>query len=447
MRASYLLTALAAFGLVVACGASTPDGAANGAGESGISASAELPLDIDAHTLFQELARRGVTSKSEALALLPKPFKQRFVLVTDTGALGLSSRARPRVIHFTEDAKLIIATSGFAFEQDPTAHAFEILEHDAATNGFRTHTIELTADGPKMTENDARCAACHGASGKARPIWGSYPDWPTAYGGTLGHAGVDDMAPDELVEFKAFVAAAKTDPDYRHLEIHPNQNGFVLATPYGNANTLLSNVFGNRQAANLYARIAQSPLYPQLEYALVADDVRCDLPADVEAYVNRLYSAYVEPSGFDAKRAVTKMYRLLGVEATTDMRLAQTLLTPVEGAWEPGWFDWNSGTDYLSALTGFQAFARLVATDPGLGALFATTAPRIATVNHDAFHASRAEYVALQNPAYEDATGPSIHWTMLYPVMNPPDDPRAPGEGKKDAVCNYLIGAQRARQQ
>lgn len=446
MRASYLLTGLAAFGLVVACGASTPDGDDAARNAADISESAELPLDIDAHTLFQELARRGVTSKAEALALLPKPFKQRFVLVTDTGALGLSSRARPRVIHFTEDAKLVIATSGFAFDQDPTAHSFEILEHDDTTNGFRTHTIEFEAGGPKMTENDARCAACHGASGAARPIWGSYPDWPTAYGGTLGDAGVDDMAPDELVEFKAFVAAAKTDPDYRHLEIHTNVNGFVLATPYGNANTLLSNVFGNRQAANLYARMARSPLYPQLEYALVADDIRCDVPADVEAYVSRMYSAYVEPAGFDAKRMVTKIYRLLGVEATTDMRMAETLLTPVAGAWEPGWFDWNSGTDFLSALTGFQALARLVATDSTMGTLFATTAARIATVNHDAFHSTRAAYTTLQNPAYEDATGPSIHWTMLYPVMNPPDDPRAPGEGKKAAVCSYLVDAQRARQ-
>ncbi|MBX3229565.1 MAG: hypothetical protein KIT84_04455 [Labilithrix sp.] len=446
MRGSLLLLVPSVGAALLACTLSPEPVAGTEA-----AATSELPLDIDTRSLLHELTARGVRSKSEALALLPKPFKQRFVLVTNTGAIGVASRARPRVVHFTEDARLLVATGGHPLAEDFTANSLEILEHDEATHGYRTHTIEIDpVTGPHLVADDQRCVSCHGAAGKARVVWGSYPDWPAAYGGQLGHDGVDDMGPEELAEFRAFVAVARNDPDYRHLEIHPAANGFYLPTPYGNPNTLFGNVVGNRHAADLYARVAESPRYAKLAYALVADDIRCRLSREVEDYVDRLYDRVGgwDPA-FVARRTTTKMYRLLGVDPTADLHLDLTVTTPPPADdWRPGWSYWNAGADYLPALVGVQALAKLVATDATLGELFASQRRRIADLDHFAFHATRAEYLSLTRdtvPAYGDVTGPSIHWTILYPVMNAPTD-SYPGEGKKDAVCNHLDAMQRARQ-
>lgn len=431
--------------VVAAC-----NGSPEAVGGEESAATAELPVTLDTQTLLRELTARGVRSKSEALALLPRAFKQRFVLVTNTGAIGMASRARPRVIHFTEDAKLLIATSGHSIDEDITANSLEILEHDDAANAYRTHTLEIDpVTGPHLIADDARCVSCHGEAGKARAIWGSYPNWPAAYGGTHSEeSGSDTMTGDELAAFESFHAQAKTDPDYRHLEIKKTSRGFYLATPYGYPNTLFGSALGNRQAADLYARMKASPLYEKLEYALVADNIRCELSPAVTQYVDRMYNAQTWDAAFPAQRTATKLYRLLGIDPVKDLHLTLTITSPPEGDWEPGWFYWNAGSDYLPALVAVQAFARIVANDAPFGELFASKRSRIANLDRYAFHGSRTELLGLTRdttPSYQDTLGASIHWTILYPVMNAPDA-STPGEGKEMAVCSHLDAAQRARQ-
>lgn len=434
--------ALISAGLVAACGS---DSAPAGSSESAATAP-ELPVTLDTQLLLRELTARGVRSKSEALALLPRAFKQRFVLVTNTGAIGMASRARPRVVHFTEDAKLLIATSGHSIDEDITANSLEILEHDDATNAYRTHTLEIDpVTGPHLIENDARCVSCHGEAGKGRAIWGSYPSWPAAYGGTHSEeSGADTMTPDELADFHAFHAQAKTDPDYRHLEIHETWRGFYLPTHYGYPNTIFGSALANRQAADLYTRMKASSLYSKLEYALVADNIRCDLSPAVTQYVDRLYNAQTWDPAFPAQRTTTKLYRLLGIDPIKDLHLTLTITSPPEGSWEPGSFYWNAGSDYLPALVAVQAFARIVANDAPFGELFASKRERIASLDRG-FHATRTEILGYDEKSYRDFFGASIHWTILYPVMNAPRN-STPGEGKEAAVCSHLDAAQRARQ-
>ena len=111
----------------------------------------------------------------------------------------------------------MLASSGHA--EDGTPDTLEILEEDAITHEYRTHVISFDARGAAPTEDDARCTGCHGSP--ARPIWGSYPNWPGAYG-----EHENEITAEERPTFDAFVAMAKTDPDYRHLDIRPTRSGF-----------------------------------------------------------------------------------------------------------------------------------------------------------------------------------------------------------------------------
>jgi hypothetical protein len=137
--------------------------------EASVHAAPELTLPLNAKTLTSELVRRGVRTKSDALALLPRAMKQRFVLMKSTGALGVATPDRPRVIHFEEDGRFILASTGHAINENVTANSLEILEEDSVTHQYRTHVISFDSErGATLTEDDQRCKGCHGAP--ARPI-------------------------------------------------------------------------------------------------------------------------------------------------------------------------------------------------------------------------------------------------------------------------------------
>ena len=89
-----------------------------------------------------------------------------------------------------------MAHSGHALSQDPQANDIEIIQVNETTQSWQFFTMTLTDRGfSAPVDVPHSCAACHGTT--PRPIWGPYPKWPDAYQGSLGHKGVDRMAPQE----------------------------------------------------------------------------------------------------------------------------------------------------------------------------------------------------------------------------------------------------------
>lgn len=400
-------------------------------------ASAELSLPLDARTFTNELVRRGVRTKSDALALLPRAMKQRFALMKSTGALGVASPERPRIIHFEEDGRFIVSSSGHKIDEDVTANSLEILEEDAVTHVYRTHVISFDAkEGATLTEDDARCKGCHGSP--ARPIWGSYPDWPNAYG---EHENV--ITPEERPTFDAFVASAKTDPDYRHLEIHTTSQGFYLPLPYGYANTDLNAALGIRWASQLAARMTASPRYAQLANAVVMASLYCNYAPETEAFIQRLYAAssFGAEARYPARRSTTKVYRLLGVEPTTDLRVEGTVITPPRGDYDIGMDPWDAGSDYLTNLIAYPIFSTLLHADPTLQRLYASKLTAIDYADRITMKGDLATMMSLTDdstPTYYDANHFAPYNYVHAPVLD--------GEGKRAAVCARLSASQLASQ-
>jgi hypothetical protein len=397
--------------------------------EASVHAAPELTLPLDAKTLTNELVRRGVRTKSDALALLPRAMKQRFVLMKSTGALGVATPDRPRVIHFEEDGRFILASTGHAIDEDVTANSLEILEEDSATHQYRTHVISFDADkGATLTEDDQRCKGCHGAP--ARPIWGSYPNWPDAYG-----ADDDKMTPEEHASFDAFVETAKTDPAYRHLEIHPSSYGFYLPLPYGYPNTNINQALGIRWAAQLAERMTKSPHYAELANAVVMASLYCDYSSATEAFIESLYRAntFEAENRYPAHRAATKVYRLLGVEPTTDLRVENPLPVPPSVDYDVGMAPWDAGSDYLTNLIAYPIFSALLKADPELSQLYASQLSKIAYADDITFKGDLTTMMSLtrdSTPTYYDANHFSAYNYVHQPVLD--------GEGKRAAVCARL---------
>jgi hypothetical protein len=457
---SFLVSALV---LAAACSLNTgPDVDDENAESSEAAATQEITLPINAAKLTQALQSRRIKKKSTALAALPKQLKNHFVLVTETGGLGMASRARPRPVHFTEDARFILASSGHTAAQgDATANAFEIIEWNEATKTFRAHTLELDArTGAKLIEDDTRCVACHGTP--IRPIWGDYPNWPNSYGGSRGHDGVDQMTPEEHTAFDAFVTVAKTDADYKHLEIHESSYGFTLPTPYGYPNTTFTGRLGVRYGEQLGAKLLVSPNLAKLEYALLFESARCyPTSSQVRTFIDTRYTALVasdpavaaKHARFPATRTDTKMYRLLGIEPTTDLRVERTVAGIPMGTapndWEVGMNDWNASADSLPALAEFAVWRKVFATDTTLAAFYQTTRPRfdlLATLSYDGDATTLGSLTSSSALKYSESLFPSLHFSVHYPVMNDATD-SYPGEGKRAAICAHLESSQKSRQQ
>lgn len=435
MRGFLLFTVLG----VAACAAASDSDSSETTSAEVHSTGAELSLPLDARTFTNELVRRGVTTKSEALALLPRAMKQRFALMKSTGALGVASPERPRIIHFAEDGRFIVGSSGHQIEEDVTANSLEILEEDAETHVYRTHVISFDAEkGATLTEDDSRCKGCHGSP--ARPIWGSYPNWPNAYG-----EHDDEITPEERPTFDAFVAKAKTDPDYRHLEIHPTSLGFHLPLPYGYPNTNLSAALGIRWASQLAARMAKSPRFAQLANAVVMSSLYCQYDRETASFVDRMYAANIEAMAaeprYPARRSATKVYRLLGVEPTTDLRVEGTVITPPRGDYDVGMDPWDASSDYLTNLIAYPIFSALLHADPGLEQLYASQLTAIDYADRISMKGDLATMMSLtrdSTPSYYDGNLFGPYRYIHMPVLD--------GEGKRAEVCARLSAAQLASQ-
>ena len=173
------------------------------------------------------------------------------------------------------------------------------------------------------------CSECHGAT--PRPIWGSYPRGPHAYQGSLGHDGVDQMAPEERQAFGRFMEAAADSEAYSHLDISVRDKGYRIGIPYNLPNTHFGARLGSRHAAVVFHELRQSPHYAEHAYELLrlSRTSRCRADALVNARVWGAYSQELETSetfretwaDSPAGDARTQLYRLMGIDVMEAIRL------------------------------------------------------------------------------------------------------------------------------
>ena len=362
-----------------------------------------LTLPLTAAKLHEYLTTHDLTTKRELLASLPDQFNKRVVLMSDSKSRHKGTRELPRVIHWSPGARFIMAHSGHAPSRDPQANDIEIIQVNETTQSWQFFTMTLTDRGFAAPVDVTRsCAACHGTT--PRPIWGP----PDAYQGSLGHKGVDRMAPQERQDFSAFVQDKAEHEAYSHLDIRVRESGYALRIQYELPNTHFGARLGTRHASVLFNRLRQSPSYAGHAYRLVrlSGNSRCGRSPEVEAIVHQAYSRELDRSATFRRQwadaptthARTELYRLLGIDPMSDARLDHSPVTPVEltgaytGTKELGW---NLGGDGVGALVEFQAFYELLQTDASMQGWFETRRALIDGTHWAAFEASAEEIVAM----------------------------------------------------
>ena len=364
-----------------------------------------LELPLTAEKLYRYLTENNITTKGGLLSHLPDQFNRRVVLVSDSQSRHKGTRELPRVIHWSPGARFIMAHSGHGLADDPQANEIEIIQVDKNSTRWQFLTMRLTEQGfaapVDVTES---CSACHGAT--PRPIWGSYPRWPHAYQGSLGHDGVDRMAPEERQAFSRFMEAAPDSDAYSHLNISVRDKGYRIGIPYNLPNTHFGARLGSRHAAVIFHELRQSPYYADHAYQLLrlSRTSRCHGDPLVNARVWGAYSQELEASGTfretwadrPTSNSRVQLYRLMGIDVMEAIRLDRSPVTEGDlGPRAQSEFGWSLGSDSVGALVEFQMFYDLLQTDAQMQAWFSSRRQLIDGTYWSAFEATGDDIVAM----------------------------------------------------
>jgi hypothetical protein len=247
--------------------------------------------DLQALLRLNPATGRPVDSVEELVPLLPPGLRSNFTLVYDSRSPFRSSitPGQPRVVMFTDDARLIITFIGGP--DQPGHDLVETMAFDDRTATFQLQAYLLPAaerSGWRPSPEAANCNACHGAD--PRPIFDSYPLWPGFYGSVLDTFFHDRLGRAELKNYRAFLAGpAKTgvyqtlifrpgspvtpflDPRRVHrnvVELDPKAFPFVPDARLGMALTEL-----NRK--RIYRKLAAAPGFQAQEPLLLAELLDC----------------------------------------------------------------------------------------------------------------------------------------------------------------------------
>lgn len=389
----------------------------------------------NAAELHARLRAAGARGKSEALAAFPEELKKNFVLMRESRSRQKGTPLLPRAMHFTKSADFVVTSSGHQRADDFAADDLETMELDRESGQWRFATITLTPEGPKEPAYNGRsCIACHGDT--PRPIWGSYPAWPGAYG-----EQDDKMGPAEYAQFLEFTTLARSHEAYRHLDLNKTDWGFYLSgSTYGYPNAVFGDRLGTRHAGALFTRLSSSPRYPRLRHALVATIFDCRDPRLENAILSEYEKAMREDQKFAEKwRDKTPVYasirvlRLMGLDPYADMRLDRLprLFDPAFD--EQDALYWGVGGDYLSDLLSFLVFHKLWQEDGVLQAQFESARAQIEKTKYLSFDSTNELLDSLDKPETSSDYYHSISPHTRAGAFKPLRDPNAKGE-----ICAHL---------
>ncbi len=221
--------------------------------------------------LNQFISARGINSVAALLSALPDHYQKRYAFVEKTRGLGKSSLTYPRIVLFGADGRLLMNIS-----TDPSDARYERVDvafMDKRTGQWEFSEFDFKAAGQKLTRRPAVCTQCHGAP--ARPIWGTYLNWPGAFG--------DDPAPGDQAETLTAahaqrlsqLKAGQGNPERFHTlkwgdRYVAGQAQFLPDHAYGYALTISNNTLGYAVAESVLLRLKAR--FPQ-RYAALREEL------------------------------------------------------------------------------------------------------------------------------------------------------------------------------
>ena len=293
---------------------------------------------------------RGIRSVEQFLNALPPAMRKNYALVESSGTGLRADTEFPRVILWGSDARLMIALGSHPLE--PQREVLDIAQLDDATGMWIFRSLDLADDPPTLSASDAACIACHGSP--ARPIWGTYPDWPGMFG-----AVEDDLTAPQLDRVQRLYRGEGLGDRFAALSFanHPSTVGYPITLPgraYGYANTVFNLELGPAIAEGLWKRMKASEAYRGLrEEILLRSYCASRVPSFTSTPAWTRLTAILDQLGAGGY-GLHDMYRLLGLDPDNDLPIHKLAPQGTEAD------RWNVATDSLAGLIDLLILSELM---------------------------------------------------------------------------------------
>ena len=315
--------------------------------------------------------QHGLSSVAELLGSLPPAMQKNYTMIDQTRTSLPSSVEHPRLIMFGSDARFLIAVG--SHPSDHMRETVDMAELDDQSGLWIFRSLDMDTNPPRLADNDTACQACHGSP--PRPIWGTYPDWPGAFGPRH-----DRLTSSQAQTLNRLVDTQALTDRFHSLELvdqrdryrRPWLGGDILTLPgrvYPYTNTIFNMELGTAVADGIYKRLKSSPLYRELREELLV--LSYCAPQNFGAYRSsgaeaRVREMLLALGATDDTR--DELYRVLGVEPHNAIPLHRLASEPPE--------NWNVSTDSLQGLVNLLVLAELNAEDPTINDILVRTPDR-----------------------------------------------------------------------
>src|SRR5215472_3128546 len=292
--------------------------------------------ELTAEGIAQLAVDRKIRGVDELLIQLPVSFRESYVFLERSGSLHHAFVQQPRAILFGTDARFLMGIG--SVETDPRNQTVDMAQLDTQTGYWQFRTLEFADRGLPILNSDQRpCESCHGLP--ARPIWGSYPAWPGAFGDQ-----VSDVTPQQAETLRR-IRSIPTERFYP-LPYDAFYSYMLSARRYGYPNTAFNFELAAAAAEGLYKRVRQRESFPSQRYQLLWN-------------------------GWCTYDVVTALMSV-GLSARNDFQLHRIF---PETSGERDYY-WNQGSTYLHDLWLFLVLDNLVQDDLLLAQIFSPVETR-----------------------------------------------------------------------
>lgn len=135
----------------------------------------EPEMSVPGVATFVQQNRVGKVA--DLLKALPAQYQKNYAFIERTRGQGKSSLQFPRIVLFGSDARLLMNIS--TDPSDPSYERLDMASMNKTNGNWEFAQLNFATSPPTLRSNPAECTQCHG--NPARPIWGSYLNWPGAF--------------------------------------------------------------------------------------------------------------------------------------------------------------------------------------------------------------------------------------------------------------------------
>ena len=308
----------------------------------------------------------GISDVETVLSSLPSWYMRNYALV-ETSQTGLpASLEHPRIILFGSDARFMMALG--THPNHPLRETIDLAELDPDTGAWHFNALDMGQSPPLLANDDTVCQSCHGSP--ARPIWGTYPQWPGVFG-----PEDDALTGPQAEALNNIIDTQALSDRFHNIEFRPRVHvpggiHSLAERRYRYVNNVFGRELSTAVVQGLFLRIKSHPSYAALRDGFLLFKASCGESQNLQATPAWLDLQNAMMDAGAAEINEVEWFRVLGIDVFNEFPLNLLADEALEN--KPNGISdraprWNNGeTNRLGDLVGLLVLHDLLPDAPDI---------------------------------------------------------------------------------